>query len=184
MYQRDTPQPEPTGKRYVRIGFEDGPAYVFRRPGLDDLERIIGRFDRACAAHSQALRGLLALNKAEPTEDMAESAAMYAEAAVAAQAQVAASAGYLIGRTWADPVWALVANDRYDALSAESKPYPESDGLESWAAYGRDVYREICDEVGGAEALELASQIKTATGAWLTVSGQEVKRKAKVFPPT
>ena len=184
MYQRAEPLAVPTSRRYVRIGFEDGPSYVFRRPGLDDLERIIGRFDRAAAAHGQALRGLLALAKAEPDEDMAEAAEQYAAAAVAAQAQVAASAGYLIGRTWADPVWALEANDRYDECADKSEPYPESDGLDSWAAYGRDVYREVCDEVGGAEALELASQIKTATGAWLTVSGTEVKRKAKVFPPT
>lgn len=183
MYQRAEPFAVPTSRRYVRIGFEDGPSYVFRRPGLDDLERIIGRFDRAAAAHANAMREIVRLSKLEQTAETAMAAIECADAAAAAQVQIAASAGYLIGRTWADPVWALEANDRYDECAAKPEPYPVSDGLESWAAYGVDVYREICDEVGAPETIELASQIKAATGAWLGV-GTEVKRKAKVFPPT
>jgi hypothetical protein len=184
MYQRTEPLAVPTSRRYVRIGFEDGPSFVFRRPGLDDLERIIGRFDRAAAAHANAMREILRLSKLEQTEETALAAIECADTAAAAQVQIAAGAGYLIGRTWADPAWALEANDRYDECAAKSEPYPAPEGLESWAAYGVDVYREVCDEVGAAETIELASQIKTATGAWLTVSGPEVKRKAKVFPPT
>ena len=184
MYQRAEPLPVPTSKRYIRIGFEDGPAYVFRRPGLDDLTRIVGRFDRATDDHRRAVHAVRELIGAEPTAEAMEKAAQASAEAVAAQAGVAFAAGYLIGRTWADTSWVLDANDLYEECAAGSKPYPESDGLDSWAAYGRDVYREVCDEVGGAEALELAVQVRTAIASWLSSTDAEVKRKAKVFPPT
>lgn len=187
--------PDPVGKRYITVGFSEGETFTFRRPGMEDYATILGRWERMVAAYRQTAARLAELSakiktvfvNGDDPAGLLEEAQAHAEQLPAAEIAMAAGAGYLIGRMWADPVSTLDAVEQWAQAVADPKdsPYPAREGLEPWMAFGLDVYAEMCDAVGAGEALDLAGTLHAQTVAWMSPGMDgEVQRKAKVFPRT
>jgi len=118
-----------------------------------------------------------------------ERASTLAEQLPSAQTAVAAAAGFVIGRCWADPSYEVDAVEAWAAarLDPKGSPYPVRDGGDPWVCFGLDVYAEMVDHLGSSsEVLDLAATIHQQTRQWLAGvdPSVEVKRKAKVFPAT
>jgi hypothetical protein len=195
MRLRSEPLPAPVGRRYVRLGFEGGEAFTFRRPGLDESGGILGRWERAAVAFQAMSAELHDLSKrvqavgdGDPA-DMLTRAQELAEQLPTAQVTLAAAAGFVIGRCWADPLYQIDAVEAWAAARLDPKgtPYPLRDGGEPWVCFGLDVYAELVDHLGSSsEVMDLAATIHRQTLEWQSGVdvGTEVKRKAKVFPAT
>lgn len=193
MHARPERLPDPVGRRYIAVGFDGSDPITFRRPGLEDYTKILGRWERMVAEYVALSRRLadLAARIKDATDDDAEpllaEAQALAEQMPAAQVAMAAGAGFLIGQMWADPAQTLDAVERWAQAVADPKgaPYPVREGLEPWMSYGLDVYAEMCDVIDPPEVLDLAGTLHKQTSAWMSPNTDtEVRRKAKVFPRT
>lgn len=202
MRVRDVPLDIPDRRPYVRIGIEDGPSCVVRIPGMDDAPGLRTRYAsallrlRACMVEVQAhmlsrapreswegAAEVVARAEALAADWSPEAAEVAADDLVDAQAGVAAACGYLLMRTWSDPVHELETRAAFDTCRAERRPYQSPTHQDPSQALGLDAYAELVD-AGWApnDIRSICAEVANLLTTWMDADvPAEVQRKAKVF---
>jgi hypothetical protein len=176
MRSRATPIEIPDRRPYIRLVAESGMAVTLRLPDLTEHATVIGRVTRAMA-------DIVAL-----TESMRDSVEEIGDADLerldAAHTRLAAAYGHAVLRTWSDPDLELDARTRADEAKAKGDVYVSSSGRDGWEGMGLDAYRELVD--AGYPVAGIVNELARQATAWLNDGKvhDEVRRKAKDFPPT